>query len=251
MIESLLTSIQQFLASNSVIFSATVAGLIASGHCVSMCGGISISLRSLAGGKLFQAVILPNLARISCYALMGLISFNFFSQLLKPSDDLLMIMRLLPAFALIAMGALLVFRKKTPAASCSQCPSCPSKKQNHRTRWLAWCWGLIPCPMVMTMLVGSLGCDNQWQASSFMIAFGLGTLPALLGLGVATEFFSRWLPTFSLKNWSYNRALLLLIAGLWTGTSSWVMQNHDHHHHHGQALEIEVPQTSHSAHHHH
>jgi sulfite exporter TauE/SafE len=43
-------------------------------------------------------------------------------------------------------------------------------------------WGLLPCGLVYTMLLTAGSTGNVFIGSATMLAFGMGTLPAMLGL---------------------------------------------------------------------
>jgi sulfite exporter TauE/SafE len=45
-------------------------------------------------------------------------------------------------------------------------------------------WGWLPCGMVYAVLLTALALGNWWQGAAVMFAFGLGTLPNLLGIGL-------------------------------------------------------------------
>lgn len=85
--------------------------------------------------------------------------------------------------------------------------------------WLAMGFlnGLLPCGLIYTALTGTLVSASAWAGMSYMISFGLGTLPALLGFRVLTSYLSQPLRQ------RFSRALpiatvligaLLLIRGL-------------------------------------
>ena len=62
----------------SVLVTAFLAGLLGSGHCFGMCGGIAGSLGALSGGTDKRSLALPalqfNLGRMLGYALLGAIA---------------------------------------------------------------------------------------------------------------------------------------------------------------------------------
>jgi sulfite exporter TauE/SafE len=45
-------------------------------------------------------------------------------------------------------------------------------------------WGWVPCGMVYSVLMTALLTGSAWQGASVMLAFGLGTLPLLLSMGL-------------------------------------------------------------------
>ena len=48
-------------------------------------------------------------------------------------------------------------------------------------------WGWIPCGLVYSVLATALVSGGAWQGAVVMAAFGLGTLPNLLGVGLAAQ----------------------------------------------------------------
>jgi hypothetical protein len=46
-------------------------------------------------------------------------------------------------------------------------------------------WGLIPCGFLYTAQLKAAEAGNLWQGGLIMLAFGVGTVPAMLGLGVS------------------------------------------------------------------
>ena len=64
-------------------------------------------------------------------------------------------------------------------------------------------WGFLPCGLVFAMLVVAAGTQTLWGGALTMLAFGLGTVPTLLGFGLASNLLSPQL-----------RGRLQLFAGL-------------------------------------
>jgi sulfite exporter TauE/SafE len=76
-----------------------------------------------------------------------------------------------------------------------------------------WGWGYLPCGLVYSSLSWSLASGSALDGALWMLAFGVGTLPALLVAGQAASTLTRW------KNqpWvRYSAALLLLAYGCHT-----------------------------------
>lgn len=95
-------------------------------------------------------------------------------------------------------------------------------------RCLKWGWGLLPCPMVIAMLLISTNAPNALMAACFMFLFGLGSLPALLGISIITKYatyrIAHWLP--AMKNIRQQlMPVVFFIGGVWTLSHSWLMQH--------------------------
>ena len=56
---------------------------------------------------------------------------------------------------------------------------------------LGMTWGLIPCGFLYTAQIKAAETGNMMQGALTMFAFGLGTLPSMLGIGVFAGFLSR------------------------------------------------------------
>ena len=54
-------------------------------------------------------------------------------------------------------------------------------------------WGWLPCGMVYSVLVTAMLSGSAYQGALVMLAFGLGTLPMLLGLGLLGARLRGWL----------------------------------------------------------
>ena len=54
-------------------------------------------------------------------------------------------------------------------------------------------WGWLPCGMVYAVLALALTSGSGSAGGMLMLAFGLGTLPALLTMGLAVNTLGRWI----------------------------------------------------------
>jgi sulfite exporter TauE/SafE len=182
------------------LISALLVGLLGGGHCAGMCGGIvsAVSL-SLPGQKPKVGYHFSyNAGRIASYTSAGLLagllgSSSLFLDHLLPVEKLLY---LLANLMLIALGLYLagwwrgvlvleragggLWRKIQPL----------SKRFLPVRTWrqafaLGILWGWLPCGLVYSVLVAALATGSAWQGGALMLAFGLGTLPALLAMGMA------------------------------------------------------------------
>ena len=69
-------------------------------------------------------------------------------------------------------------------------------------------WGWLPCGLVYSILVSALATGSAVSGAALMLAFGLGTLPNLLGMGL----FARQIQPFLQRVW-VRRTAGLLVAG--------------------------------------
>jgi len=64
------------------------------------------------------------------------------------------------------------------------------KQSFAATLGLGSLWGLLPCGLVFAMLVVAAGTHSWWGGAMTMLTFGLGTVPTLLGFGLAANLLS-------------------------------------------------------------
>jgi sulfite exporter TauE/SafE len=169
-------------------------GLVSSAHCVAMCGPLVLAmpLQAFTPGRRRIAVSLYHGGRIGIYAFAGLI-FGVAGRVVFVAGDQQILSILLGA----AILAQLLFRR---FANRGWMPgwlaSCYRGLQQWMHRWwasrsigkfllLGMGNGLLPCSMVYLAIAGALTMAGPVEAMAFMILFGLGTLPMLLGLQVA------------------------------------------------------------------
>lgn len=230
------------------LLSAFVLGLFGTVHCVAMCGTITgafcMALPQPAKPSLFSNlnyIIGFNLGRISTYTIAGLI-FGFFGQKIYGSSETgHQVLVYLSHLMLFAAGvyltgffpALLVIEK--PGAKLWTMIQPITKKllpvDNLGKSYIyGLIWGYLPCGLLYFTLLWSASAGNAIDSAARMAAFGLGTLPGLIGTGVLA---SR-LPGF-LKNPMTRRIAGLIIIAL-TLISLYLAltsgHDHSHHHHH-------------------
>jgi sulfite exporter TauE/SafE len=188
------------------LISAFVVGLLGGVHCVGMCGGIvgALSL-GLPAERNLPILLAYNLGRIGSYtvagALMGALGF-YFSGLLPVQTA----QRVLLSFAglfLILMGLYLagwwnglsrleraggvLWRRIEPLGR-----GLLPVRSVRQGLLLGLLWGWLPCGLVYSALVWTVSAGSALEGALLMLAFGLGTLPNLLLMGVAAAQLKRW-----------------------------------------------------------
>jgi len=94
-------------------------------------------------------------------------------------------------------------------------------------------WGWMPCGLVYSMLLlGALG-GGAAHGASVMLAFGAGTLPAMLSSALLSSQLTRFtLPAATRKNLKWLAGGLMLAFGIWTAWVAFVhISSHSVHHH--------------------
>lgn len=206
------------------LVTAVIMGLMGSGHCIVMCGGLA----SAFGYQVSAWQLLSyNLGRISSYvcagALVGYLSSNL--ALLTPHH--LMWLRALAGLFMIALGLYIggwwrglasleklgkpLWRRLQPLALRLRNPQQP--RRSWRTFAAGMVWGWLPCGLVYAALSWSALQGNGAHGAWLMFAFGMGTLPAMFSLGVANRWFAGIVQQQGVR---FISGWLLILYGCWT-----------------------------------
>lgn len=234
------------------LLAAFTIGLMGAAHCLGMCGGImaalSFSVPAEARSKRIAIVLSYNVGRLASYTLIGLLAGLVGVQLAGGHG--LSVLRVIAALLLIAMGLYLadwwrgltylekmgghLWRLLQPVSKRLM-----PVKSAGAALLLGGVWGWLPCGLVYTALAYALAQADGVQAALVMLAFGLGTLPAVFLGGVMAEQSKAVLQR---KGFRVCMALLIIAFGVWT---LFVTLQHAQHVNHGSGNE------QHGMHHHH
>lgn len=205
--------------------AALLLGLVASTHCVVMCGGISTALglataKGRNGRPRALLLIGYQLGRISSYALAGLLFAGILGRAIAVLDIEAVrgTLRAVSALALL-LAALVAFgRVRDPGSSIGKrlWPKLAPLGRRllpissvPRAFAFGMIWGWMPCGFVYTvLLIATLQLDALDGALT-MAAFGLGTAPALL----MTAFGAQRLAAFAANAGARHAAGSLLLLG--------------------------------------
>ncbi|WP_440877289.1 sulfite exporter TauE/SafE family protein [Thalassotalea sp. PLHSN55] len=206
--------------------SAFIIGLLGSGHCIGMCGGISSLLTSAIPGEKPKAslVLGYNLGRILSYSLIGAI-VGFTSSIAVRNIGVPVIgLRLISGVFLVLLGLyigqwLMWISKLEKFGQFIWRYLSPLSKQilpvdsTNKAILLGAIWGWLPCGLVYSTLTWALASNSAFSGAFIMFCFGLGTLPALLT--VSFGFFNI---KNILKNTYFRKALALvtILYGIFT-----------------------------------
>ena len=186
-----------------ILISALLAGFLGSGHCVLMCGAISESLNRACGSRCGGSV-LKNLSRILGYSTMGAIVGGFGNSALTATRALEF--RAYAQFAsglvMVAIGATLLINRQAfaslerPGLKLLPMLIKLRAKLPKRAGWIrdigaGLLWSLMPCGMVYAALSAAWLSVSAVQGGLIMLCFGIGTLPALLGLAHGLVYLQR------------------------------------------------------------
>jgi uncharacterized protein len=231
--------------------TAFLAGLMGSGHCLVMCGGIATALaprRDQPGARTWLP-LLYQFGRILGYcaagALVGALGLAAGAGLgtawLRWSD----VLRLAASLVVILIGLNLAFGGSRSAAwrrwperigaglwrgvftkLGRQLPQRPVP----RALVVGLLWGWMPCGLVYSALLAAAVSGGALPGAATMCAFGLGTLPAMLAFSQAGGWTRKLLgPQRTALSGVFGA--VLVACGLWTAAMPLMdLSGHGHRH---------------------
>lgn len=232
---------------------AAGVGLLSTLHCIGMCGGIVAALAVGApgarrGGRTsFVLALGYNGGRIASYSLLGLLA----ALVSHPFTGAPWAYRVLQGLGLLALvlaglrlggwlhGAgwiervgLRLWRRVSPLTRLLL----PVDRLSRAVP-AGLLWGLLPCGLVYAMLPVAVGTGSPWGAAFTMMAFGAGTLPAMVFAGTLANRIGGLRPSLALRR--YAGATLILLAGFWFGLQ-WLAADRPHAEHLGPSVEFDA-----------
>jgi hypothetical protein len=191
----------------ALLASALLVGLAGSVHCACMCGGIAsgalLLLDPSSHRERLASVLLLQAGRITTYAVAGGVVASVVSIAVDPQTTALSfrIAQWLAAVSLMWFG--LSTAGMLPQVSLaglgggaisSVVDPVLQRLRRHRRLGpyaLGLTWGLTPCPMVYVALFSAALMGQFWLGFAWMAAFGLGTLPGVVGAALGIGALAR------------------------------------------------------------
>lgn len=222
--------------------SAFFVGLFSTVHCLGMCGGIIGALTfSLpeeirnSRKRLIPYITAYNFGRLTSYSLAGALAGGLAGNLavLSPAYGHL-VLQLFASVLMIGMGLYIagwfpalvkiehigkpIWKKLEPISQ----KLIPVKTPVHAYLF-GLVWGWLPCGLVYTALIWSTTAGSAKDGALLMLAFGMGTLPAVMIAGILTGWLTRLIRA------SYIRPLVgltIIIIALGTGYLAFLHSGH-------------------------
>lgn len=177
-------------------------GLLGSSHCVGMCGGFAMIVGASAQSRTanLKRQLVYSTGRICTYSLLGGIVAGLGSRFTRAMPSVVMGQAALAVLA----GALLLmeglkasgywparFRANDPG--CSWRTGFAALLRSGQTLPLfiaGFTTGWLPCGLVYAFLALAAQCGSVVSGAASMFAFGAGTLPLMLSIGLAPGWLS-------------------------------------------------------------
>jgi len=237
----------------SLTFAAAfLLGLIASGHCVLMCGGISGALMLSAERSRrpsLRLLLTMQFGRVSSYMLAALALSGAGAWLVRfvDQDSIRFALRATSAGVFASIGLALLGRTRGidlgvghivwPRLAPLARKLLPVRRLSQAFA-LGAIWGWMPCGFVYSVLLVAWLSMDPVRAAAIMLLFGLGTIPALLASTYGLDGALRWLGFATAR--SALAFVLLSLAGLTLG-GPWLLAHLGLHAAHWLPLECLSP----------
>ncbi len=224
--------IAHHLIAHGTYVTAFLVGLLGGVHCLTMCGGLVSSLtlgldprRRRDPWRLLPLQLGYNLGRVAGYGLAGALAGGLGAILLQ-LDSLQLVARGLYALAgvvMVLLGlylgdwwrqlaqverlGLLLWRRLQPLTR----RWLPVRRLDQALAiGLIWAW--IPCGLVYSVLITAVATGSPRDGALVMLAFGAGTLPNLLGIGLLAGAAARLAEQ---RRWRQTAGLFIVGCGLY------------------------------------
>lgn len=198
---------------NASYFAAFAMGLFSSLHCIGMCGSIigtlTLSLKPEIRNKkstLFPYVLNYNIGRIFSYTIAGVLVGLAQTLIILPlgleQGYGYRGLQLLSAAIMIGAGLYIAgwfprfaYIEKAGSSLWKQLEPFGRKLIPVTTHTQAFLfgmvWGWLPCGLVYAALALAATSGDIVRSAFTMLAFGLGTLPSVLGVGIMTNVLTK------------------------------------------------------------
>ena len=209
-----------------ILTASFITGFLGSAHCFGMCGGISglfavnASVTSLRAQ--FPKAIAYNLGRILTYAIIGAAVAVLGKSAVASIPALMAPIRLASGALIIFVGLQLAFgwrilaplenagarlwKRIAPAAK-----GLVPVNTIPQAFGLGLIWGWLPCGLVYSVLLLAATTAEPAGGGLVMIAFGLGTMPAMVATGVSASKLAQFM-----SGKRVGAGLLIVLLGLAT-----------------------------------
>ncbi|MEM6511994.1 MAG: sulfite exporter TauE/SafE family protein [Pseudomonadota bacterium] len=232
-----------------IAVAALLAGLMGSVHCIGMCGGLSGVFATHVAAQSTRQSLLRGLAyntgRLLSYGLLGAAVAGLGAGFVSEIPALATPLRIIAGVLVILMGLQIAFGIQwlkpverlggrvwsliAPLAGQLLPPDTAGKSLG-----LGLLWGLLPCGLVYSMLAVAFAGGDPLNGATALLAFGIGTTPAMLLTGFSAYRLSAYIRNKRVAAGGLLVAIGMLTLGMpaWHALSPTDHQQHAHHEHH-------------------
>jgi sulfite exporter TauE/SafE len=216
--------------------TALLLGLIASGHCLLMCGGITAALglataRNASGRPRAELLLAYQFGRIASYALAGLLLGGLLGNViaLLDAEAVRHGLRIMTALVLVLAALVTLGKLRDPGTRMGRLlwpyvarlgRTLLPVKNLRGALGFGMIWGWMPCGLAYTVLLIAVLQGDALRSAALMAAFGLGTLPALFAASFGAQELMGWSHGAAAK---YATSGILLVSATVTLAGPWLI----------------------------
>jgi uncharacterized protein len=209
-----------------LLAAAFASGLLGSAHCFGMCAGISglfaVNAQVASLQTQVSRAIAYNTGRVLSYALLGALVALLGNTTVVAIPQLAAPIRLASGILIILVGVQLAFdwrllqplekagahlwQRIAPAAR-----GLIPVESLGQALGLGLIWGWLPCGLVYSVLLLAASTAAPVSGGLVMVAFGLGTMPAMVATGISASRLARFMSGKRL-----GAGLLIILLGIAT-----------------------------------
>ncbi|MEE4638221.1 MAG: sulfite exporter TauE/SafE family protein [Wenzhouxiangella sp.] len=221
----------------AALLAGFLAGLFGSTHCLGMCGGIAGLLHAQLPGDRPWLAAGFHVGRITSYLAIALIAtaIGLLPATLLP-EQAPAIMRFLLGGLLIMMAFYIAlpgrFRDRAGELAAPLTKKLvpllgrflPVKSLDNALG-LGLLWGLLPCGLLYSVVAAAVLLADPVATTAMVVAFGLGTIPLLLGTGMAAL---KARSAVNRRGLRHVAATLMALTGILVAIGPWIAHHIDH-----------------------
>lgn len=174
-------------------FMLFVVGILTSFHCVFMCGGIAMSqaVGKQSTGDNIKSSLAYNIGRVISYTIIGGIVGGI-GSLVMVTEGFRGAVTIGAGVFMLLFGLKFMGLVKLPKFKRRKQLSQLTKEEPYQNNFVVGLLnGFMPCGPLQTMQLYALGTGSILAGSLSMLAFSLGTVPLMIGIGFFTSSLNR------------------------------------------------------------
>lgn len=221
----------------SALLTGLLAGLFGSTHCLGMCGGIAGLLHAQVPARKPLLASGFHLGRISSYLIIALLAtaIGLLPATLMPEGGVgvmriaLGALIIVMAIAIALPGRLRDYAGELTAPFTRRLVPYLARflpvKSLDQSLALGLLWGLLPCGLLYTIVAAAVLLADPVATLAMVSAFGIGTVPMLLGTGMLALRFRSAINRRGLR---WMAASLMILTGVLVAAGPWLAHAIDH-----------------------
>ena len=215
-----------------MLWAAFITGLAGGLHCAGMCSPLVMVVTHRKKSVMINKLIY-NAGRIMMYGVMGAIAgtisvvmdLSFLQKFLSISVAVVLLLMGLSDIQHIRIPGITTLLQKITLQLKVWFSKWLNKKNKVSVLVLGFLNGLLPCGLTYLALSFSVTAQNMLEGFLYMVVFGAGTLPVMLGLPVVLQFLAARIH-FNVRK--FGAILFIAMGALLLARNFTFLHSHEH-----------------------